>query len=78
MSIETTVTVRRICHWCGGMGKGLKTCEECKGEGVSEQQVGIREFRHMLEADAKAERADHGDWHADPVEETEARDAEQS
>ena len=89
MSIETTVTIRAVCHCCGDSGKcqasldGGKTfigiaCPECHGEGVSEQQISIREFRHMLEADAKARRAERGDWHADPIEEAEVRDAEQS
>ena len=77
------------CEDCGGEGaytrktdddKSIEevTCRYCNGEGVSEQQIGLREFRQMLEADAKAERADHGDWLANPFEETEARDAEQS
>ena len=77
------------CEDCGGEGaytrktdddKSIEEvkCRYCNGEGVSEQQVGIREFRQMLEADARAEQAERGDWHADPVEETEARDAGQT
>jgi hypothetical protein len=89
------------CEDCGGEGAYTRKahddksivevkCRYCNGEGVTEQQIGIREFRQMLEADAKAEQAEidagrfeepephRGDWHADPIEETEVRDAEQS
>ena len=77
------------CEDCGGEGaytrktdddKSIEEvkCRYCNGEGVSEQQVGIREFRQMLEADARAEQAERGDWHVYRVEETEARDVGQS
>ena len=101
MSIDVTVTIRRECHYCGGVGKyqanlyGRKTfieidCPECNSEGVSEQQIGLREFRHMLEADGKREQIEQdagrfaevedqrGDGQADPIEEAEVRDAEQT
>lgn len=59
MSIDVTVTIMQECHWCGGDGEAmLKTCKECKGSGVSEQQVSLREFRHMLKSDEREERAE--------------------
>lgn len=66
MAIEMTVTVRTECQWCGGTGKretlaGTKdeVCGECHGECVSERQMGLRDFRRLIEIDAM-KAADEG------------------
>jgi hypothetical protein len=74
-----TITVRGVCHCCGGSRKcqaslnGGKVfreidCPECKGEGVSESQVGLREFRYILEVDARAEAMEMGAGRFEEVE----------
>lgn len=103
MLVEATVTIRAVCHCCGGSGKcpasldGGKTlteitCPECKGEGVSEQQVGLRELAalllpHITEARLREAEsvvspvfqrveAHRASWHGGPIEEAEVGDAE--
>jgi len=66
MAIEITVTIKRRCQECEGNGgrwiinedrtESWATCVECDGEGVPEQQMGLREFRHKMEEDALAEQ----------------------
>jgi hypothetical protein len=61
--------VMDTCAECNGEGTyhrrndddtGLEdvACEDCKGEGVAERQITIRELRRLLEADAAAEKAE--------------------
>jgi len=67
MSETLRIVAMGTCRDCegSGFGGGVKVddgnaplCRHCKGEGVCERQITVRELRHMLEADAKAEAAE--------------------